>query len=238
VNHQTMLDLSVGVGEVCTCDTELLQRSNASYGEVRRDRVPGSGFTTKHNEIWVLVPDLLKGSDYSGSMVERSNYNVFLEKFSSVDGVISLGGGYRTYAIALTLKALRNEEIQAVTALRDCPLMDEDNHTEMEWGAYVKQWAEHGATDFRHSLNEHLKLEDDHVDLWDELTDITDDDLKNFYICMRSGNEEFTNQEGYRSVDILTDKAAKGSSVDAIATFIQQLKEDQAGVSQLSLELT
>jgi len=237
VNHQTMLDLSVGVGEVCTCDTELLQRSNASYGEVRRDRV--SGFTTRHNEIWVLVPDLLKGSDYSGNMVERSNYNVFLEKFSSVDGVISLVGGYGTYAIALTLKALRSEEIQeCLAALSDYPLMDDENHTEMEWGAYEKQWVEHGATDFRDELNKHLKLEDDHVDLWDELTDITDSDLKNFYISCRSGNEEFINEEGYNSVWIFTDKAAKGSSVDAIATFIQKLKEKQSGVSQLSLELT
>jgi len=172
-------------------------------------------------------------------MVERSNYNVFLEKFSSVDGVISLGGGHRTYAIALTLKALRSKEIQeCLTALRDYPFIDRDSHTEMEWGAYEKQWIEHGATDFRSELNEHLKLEDDHVDLWDELTDITDDDLKNFYISCRSGNEEFINQEGYRSVDIFTDKAAKASTVDAIATFVQQLKEDQSGVSQLSLELT
>jgi len=137
-----MLDLSVGVGEVCTCDTELLQRSNASYGEVRSDRM--SGNAPRHNEIWVLVPDLLKGSDYDGSMVERSNYNVFLEKFSSVNGVISLVGGYGTYAIALTLKALRNEEIrEAVTALRDCPLMDDENRTAMEWEAYEKQWVEH-----------------------------------------------------------------------------------------------
>ena len=234
MNHQTMLDLSVGVGEVCTCDTELLQRSNASYGEVRSDRV--SGFTTKHNEAWVLVPDLLKGSDYSGSMIERSNYNVFLEKFSSVDGVISLEGGYRTYAIALTLKALRNQEIQeCLTALRDYPFIDEDNHTEMEWGAYEKQWVEHGATDFRDELNEHLKLEDDHVDLWDELTDITDSDLQDLYISCRPSGEEFINDGGYTSVYIFTDDAAKGCSVDAIAAFIQQLKEKQTGVSQLSL---
>lgn len=62
-----------------------------------------------------LVPDLLSGSDYSGSSVEAANYREFLRAFNGeetdgedygravVPGLVELHGGYGTYAVAVPL---------------------------------------------------------------------------------------------------------------------------------------
>ena len=50
-----------------------------------------------------IVPGYLSGSDYSGSLVERSNYEAFQEQFASGADIwwVSVSGGHGTYGIVI-----------------------------------------------------------------------------------------------------------------------------------------
>ena len=60
-----------------------------------------------------LIPDLMVGSDYAGSDVEKSNYRSFLREYGKWTGVHALYGGYDTYGVAIRLDVLlRHPEVK------------------------------------------------------------------------------------------------------------------------------
>lgn len=84
-----------------------------------------------------ILPDLLSGSDYSGGMIERSNFRVFLKEYKEVDGVYEIFGGYGTFGIAIRLDVYNsNEDIKdTINAIDDYPVIDDENLSEMEHDA-------------------------------------------------------------------------------------------------------
>jgi hypothetical protein len=81
-----------------------------------------------------IIPKLLSGSDYSGGMVERSNFRVFLKEHKEVDGVYELFGGYGTFGIAVRLDVYNsnNDIKEALDALDNYPVINDEDLSEME----------------------------------------------------------------------------------------------------------
>lgn len=119
-----------------------------------------------------LVPALLSGSDYSGSLVQKSNHRSFSETFADGENEwwADAPGGHGTYAIVIDMQAVpedKEEEVaEFLNALSDYPLADEDLHSEMEMEAQNEAWENWGRSDFKKALAEKF----DEVD-FDEVDD-------------------------------------------------------------------
>jgi len=121
-----------------------------------------------------LIPNLMIGSDYSGCAVTKSNYRSFLREFKGDDddddnanfkeanGVLSLYGGYSTYAVAIRLDVLKdNEEMQeCLNALEDYPLMDENDLSELEMELQDESWEGCYEHDFKNEIEDGLGIDD------------------------------------------------------------------------------
>jgi len=93
------------------------------------------------NDLLITSP-FMTGSDYSGTTVELSNYEVFKEEFKELLGtaIFDVYGGYSTFSIAISVRWLLNPEneekaqeiIEVLNALSDYPLIDEEHLSEME----------------------------------------------------------------------------------------------------------
>jgi len=94
-----------------------------------------------------LMPKLLSGSDYSGSLVEVSNHRVFWNTFKRCAGVHDVQGGYGTFGVAIREDVYNgNGDLrETLERLDGYPLLDEDDHLTLEvekegeaWGDWVK----------------------------------------------------------------------------------------------------
>jgi hypothetical protein len=146
------------------------------YGDLTLDRP--TPFTPQY-----IMPDLLSGSDYSGSAVERSNYQTFLDAFGDLPGVHPVTGGYGTYAIAIHRKtyevAARSsshshhdtiarlaEMYETLTALEDYPVLDDEAMYELEreWQNEAWDWTIRG--DYLTALAERIQALAEDQDLY------------------------------------------------------------------------
>jgi hypothetical protein len=111
-----------------------------------------------------LVPALLSGSDYSGSLVERSNFESFADDFSGADWWTDAPGGHGTFAIVIDMDRIPEEAIEFLNGLQDYPLADEDRHSALETEAQDQAWENWAADDFRRGLERKFDVELDDVD--------------------------------------------------------------------------
>lgn len=121
----------------------------------------------------VVVPKYLVGSDYSGSTVEMSNHRSFLKSFKDVDGVYNCYGGYGTFAVII-LASVDNDEIaSAVRALHEYPLLNEEDHSELEIDLQNEQWGEAYGTrhEFIEALEKRFNLEELELEVPEGQTD-------------------------------------------------------------------
>lgn len=124
----------------------------------------------------LFIPGYLSGSDYSGSLVERSNHRAWTETeaFKPGDGVwwVDVGGGHGTFAIVIDCGAIPDDVASDVrdffAGLGNYPFADEDLHSEMELEAQDENWKSWARADFIRALEE--KFETD-------LDDVSDADL-------------------------------------------------------------
>jgi|WetSurMetagenome_2_1015567.scaffolds.fasta_scaffold70884_2 hypothetical protein len=155
-----------------------------------------------------LVPGYLSYSDYSGSLVEKSNHDAWLEKFS--DGLDvwwwEAIGGHGTCAVVIKLPDVPDEEEEDVgeflNHLQVYHLADEDLHSKLESEAQDEAWKNWARRDFVRAIEKKFKvtISDDEVD--DELL------LTIFHESAEKANEYWGNQEG-PDVYIDVDKIAK-----------------------------
>jgi hypothetical protein len=104
-----------------------------------------------------VLPDMMSGGDYSNTgLVQKSNYRVFLERFGKLSGVHKVYGGFGTYAIAIRHDLTEsNEEIKEVLSkLEDYPLIDEDDHSQLEMEEQGIAWKDWARRDFIRALLE------------------------------------------------------------------------------------
>jgi len=99
---------------------------------------------------WVVIPNALTYGDYTNSLVEKSNHEVFLEEFGDREGVVPVSSAFNCWAIAITAKAIvENEDIvECLNSLQDYPLINDEKHSELCLDEYWEMWEQFGQHDF------------------------------------------------------------------------------------------
>lgn len=136
--------------------------------------------------IPLTVIELATGSDYSGTLVEISNARVLKERFP---WLVTMRGGHGTRGVAyLGKREHQNDElIEAIDALSDYPLVDEDDHSTLECERESEAWSEDGEQDFCKALAEYLdEIDEDHEH------EITDASVSAACLPMRYSGETMT----------------------------------------------
>src|ERR1035441_6281160 len=100
------------------------------------------------------------GSDYSGDLVEVSNYKAMLELLPSEyeDSVdyITYSGGHGTFDLAIRIDRLTADILDAFKSLEDYPLLDESLHSELEMESQNEAWEQDIRQDFKTALGKQL----------------------------------------------------------------------------------
>lgn len=120
----------------------------------------------------LFIPSYLSGSDYSGSLVERSNHRAWLETetFQPGEGIwwADVYGGHGTFAIVIDCGAIP-EDVEGdvrefFSGLANYPLADENLHSEMEIEAQGEAWESWARDEFVKGLEEKFECDLDDAD--------------------------------------------------------------------------
>lgn len=156
-SRSPLFDVARWRGQVCAYSGHVAHYgANGTQWEDLAD--PPAGETCGYGEFSpdregrYFLSDFLSGSDYSGSLVERSNYREFLETFGEREGVHEVSEGYGTFAVAVRIDAVDEEMAEVFDRLEDYPLLSEDAHCEMEVEAQGEAWDSWARSDFVREL--------------------------------------------------------------------------------------
>lgn len=98
----------------------------------------------------VTIPFTTWG-DYVGSTVERSNHRSILDGFA--DQVIDLAGDYSSSMLVIPLDGtIPTELANVIVALYDYPLVNEDDHSQLEFELGEEAWDDYGRSDLRRNV--------------------------------------------------------------------------------------
>lgn len=117
---------------------------NVRYGQWRENNKNGR----------YLLPEHLGGSDYSGSLVQRSNFESFSEQFAAGEDEwwTNAVGGHGTYAILIDMKSvpenIETDVAEFLNALHDYPVADDELHSKLESEAQEEAWSNWARHDF------------------------------------------------------------------------------------------
>jgi hypothetical protein len=191
-------------------DIDLLQEIKGFYDRLEKDVEPAK-----------LYPAYLQYSDYSGSLVERSNVECFLENFGDVEGVTTESGVYGYEAIAISAIAFRGDrgaEIQeTLDALSDYPLISDDHYTELCEEIFSVCWGEDGYSDFIRELKKKFDLSDTTAEFLEKIPL-----LELYYDAIPSG--EYYIDENPQYIYIPIDRAVDNIDRDTLAHYIKEQK--------------
>ena len=156
------------------------------------------GYSSKGAPGWYQV-EYATGSDYSGGSVHESNYQVLAELLlehhpRDAEPVVwaRTSGGHGTYGIVVRYGDLEDDVRDAIDALEDYPLMDEEHHSNLEMEQQDAAWENWGRSDFIKAV---AKLEGKDRDALDAA--LTPDEWYSvFHAMMESANENWEDQQG------------------------------------------
>ena len=183
-------------------DTKPEDLARLSYGDLKP--------LDKHQEPTdtdFVTPELLSGSDYcSSGSVEVSNHRVWLERYGKLPNVYDVYGGYGTFAVAIRLDSLTPEMIEDLNALEDYPVLDEEDHSEVEMEAEQESWENCYRSDFTKALAQKFP------DLEDVIEDLSTEQVDTlFYALMERTNTYWEHESGNNAyVDL--DRVIKGAT--------------------------
>ena len=116
-----------------------------------------------------VIPKYCTGSDYSGNLVEVSNYKAMVELLEGAEleeGIdyLTYSGGYGTFAIAIRAYSLIETTecdsiIDTLESLGDYPLIDESLESELEMESQNEAWESWGKREFAEELGKYLERE-------------------------------------------------------------------------------
>lgn len=169
------------------------------------------------------------GSDYSGSLVERSNFRAWSEEYAAGKGTWwwELCGGHSTFGVLVSLNRLAEldaaqrtgddensvgEQVrETLRRLDNYPLLDEDLHSQLECEAQDEAWACWAKSEFRRALEAALGIED---------LELEDDALFSvFHQAADDASEYWVNEQG----------SEMHIDVDAVAREVTLEDLDDAG---------
>jgi hypothetical protein len=122
----------------------------------------------------VFCPSFFSSGDYSGSLVELSNLQAWMEEFGSLPGVWELYGGHGSSGLALDVRFVTEDILEALESLQNYPVMDEDHLSHLELEKEQEAWESWAREDFRKALARKLPEALDLKDKDDEETTLLD----------------------------------------------------------------
>ena len=141
------------------CDEEYLKDITSFY----------YGDISDNNQGELIELPYISHSDYSGTTVERSNYEYLIKEYSDLLGIIlwESYGGYSTRAI-FCLYSIWEIEFQDdeylgdrierlkedIKSIDDYPLLDEELMSEIEMNIEIESWDDWVCSDLKHTLLE------------------------------------------------------------------------------------
>jgi hypothetical protein len=163
---------------------------------------------------WFQV-EYATGSDYSGGSVNESNYQVLGEMLDEhhpedAEPVVwaRTSGGHGTYGIVVRYGDLEDEVREAIDALEDYPLMDDEHHTNLEMEQQQAAWDDWGVGELSKALAKETGVDRD--ELRDNLTD--GDWYQIFDLVMQRGDITWEDQQGagqYIDMDLVAEQVVK-----------------------------
>ena len=141
------------------------------------------------------VPELMSGGDYANSStVEVSNHRVFLEEFKDLEGVHEVWGGYGSFAVAIRVDVLENNEeiIDTLNGLENYPVINDEDLSNLENEKSEEAWNDWAESDMRRLLRDsHDLLDEDFIEDYDR------EDFKYlFYQCSEEAGEYWEAESG------------------------------------------
>ena len=98
-----------------------------------------------------FVPSWLSYSDYGkNGLAGLSNFRVFTGSDSTADpydAVHVLGHGWNGQGVAVDVRLVTDEMIEAIEALESYPLLSEDDHSSLEFDAVLASWQADSTSD-------------------------------------------------------------------------------------------
>lgn len=166
-----------------------------SHGSIKQSEI--ANYTT--NKVY-YVPNAACGSDYSGNLLEVSNYNVLRDDYGTIDGVIMLHDNYGTFAIAFRLDVIeKNEELQDILkGIRHYPLISSDELEHLEQEEQERAWTDWAKDDYTTAIRNKIDPDDKHkTEKVGLINNLSENDLATmFYKAQEASNEYWVNEEG------------------------------------------
>ena len=153
----------------------------------------------------LFIPHYMCFSDYSGSTVERSNCESFLEDHKGEDGVYETYGGYGTKGVTVRLDAITEEMVDDFQSLQDYPSRSDDNLSELEMELEQEDWDLWIAYGLRLAIEGKFELEELEMD---------DEKLFSLYLSLKDSTNTYWEAE-----------SAVGGHVD-IARLLEDLTRE------------
>ena len=145
----------------------------------------------KYNDL-LFYMTTISGSDYGGSLVDKANYNEFIEMYGEEPGVYRLYGGFDSFGIALRLCDLANTDIwETLKSLEDYPLINDEALSNLESEQETEAWNNWADSEFKSELAAREFEWGDKI-YKVELYDISSEDLLALFLkCKERSNEEW-----------------------------------------------
>jgi hypothetical protein len=173
---------------------------------------------SKKDTTILITSKYWTGSDYSGTTIELSNYQVFIEKFQDLLGnaIFDIWGGYSTFSVAISVQWLtdsKNEEkaqeiVDVLQELDQYPVIDEDHlsnlESNLEYNWIIEDW--------HYDLNTEMKKQYDI-----EITNWTKDQIWNLYRELSERSNSYPVYEDNGAPYIDTKKLAESYKVGDLA---------------------
>jgi hypothetical protein len=181
-------------GRFCRCYGELGKGVGAGDNSVSYSQIAADSKSRPDQDHQWFDAQYTSGSDYSGSLVERSNYEALLEKCGELeeehgsDWYQTLYGGHRTYAILFHVIRAPDEIVELLKGLEDYPLIDEERESQLEMEAQNEAWENWGRRQYKQELEKLYKGDADKV---------SDEELdKHFEEWREHSNTYWVNESG------------------------------------------
>ncbi len=144
---------------------------------------------------WV-VSDWVSGSDYSGGLVSRSNYEEFLEQFADSEDTewFQVVGDHGTYGVVIRFDADDRipEMGEFFDSLENYPVINSERHSRLEMEAEDEAWHSYGRRDFVRWMGMLTMADDGPLtqNQWEDLIDkLTDEQVDHVWRdALRDGN--------------------------------------------------
>jgi hypothetical protein len=167
----------------------------------------------------VFCPSFFSSGDYSGSLVELSNLQCWIEDYGKLPGVWELYGGHGSSGLALDVRFITEDMLEALESLQNYPVMDEDHLSHLELEKEQEAWESWAREDFRKALTRKLpealgleEKDDEETTLLDlvrweraeeKLEELTDDKLYSLlYEAMERANLYWETETTSRYLDV------------------------------------